>query len=277
MSSELSIAVAQMNSVDNIDSNLAQIEKLIFKICEVSDPRIIAFPENCLYMRILEGELIQGLELSHSCFQVLSKVAKKHKIYLHLGSVPLFIEGNLYNSSVLISPEGDLKASYQKCHLFDIQLEGGKPIKESDVFRHGDRPQTFSVGDWNIGQTICYDIRFAELFSQYASLNADIILVPAAFLVETGRAHWEILLRARAIESQVYILASAQSGVHKSAQGVCRETYGHSMIIDPWGQVIASVNDSNEGFALATLSKSKIESVRRQIPMKNHRRLFSKG
>jgi predicted amidohydrolase len=277
VSSELSVAIAQMNSVDDLDSNLAQIEKLIFKIFEVSNPRMIVFPENCLYMRILEGEVIQGLELSHRCFNILSKLAEKYKTYLHLGSVPLYIEGSLYNSSVLISSDGDVRASYQKCHLFDIQLDGGKPIRESDVFRHGTRPEVFSLDNWDIGQTICYDVRFAELFSQYANQNVDIIVVPAAFLVQTGGAHWEILLRARAIESQVYILASAQGGVHKSAKGVSRETYGHSMIIDPWGQIIASVTDLNEGFAIATLSKSKIESVRQQIPMKNHRRFFVKN
>lgn len=214
MSSELVVAVAQMTSIDDTDANLMQIEALLEDIFKTHKPRLVGFPENCLYMRVKEGEKIQGFSLEDSVFSRLSELAQKYETHLHLGSVPLHIEGHLYNSSMLITPRGEVRPTYQKLHLFDIQLEGQAPIRESDVFRHGQRPSVIEVDGWRIGETICYDVRFAELFSQYARKEVDLILVPAAFLVKTGEAHWEILLRARAIESQAYLMASAQGGTH---------------------------------------------------------------
>ncbi|QDK36893.1 carbon-nitrogen hydrolase family protein [Bdellovibrio sp. NC01] len=274
MKSELVVAVAQMTSIDDVDANLMQMEALLEEIFKSdSKPRFVGFPENCLYMRIKEGEKIEGFSLSHRAFARLAEQAQKYNTYLHLGSVPLFVEGHLYNSSMLISPEGKITPTYQKMHLFDIQLEGQKAIRESDVFRHGQKPSILEVDGWRIGETICYDVRFAELFSQYARKEVDMILVPAAFLVKTGEAHWEVLLRARAIESQSYLLASAQGGTHQSVRSGARETYGHSLIIDPWGAIVAHVEKRSVGFAITTLSRERIDSVRRQIPMRDHRRL----
>ena len=130
------------------------------------------------------------------------------------------------------------RKSYEKIHLFDIELDGLSPVRETDLFKHGKFPSVFKVRGWEIGQAICYDLRFAELFLEYAKQGVDLVLVPAAFLVETGRAHWEVLLRARAIESQCYIVAAAQAGKHLGCQGGHRMTYGHSLAIDPWGTVI---------------------------------------
>ncbi|MGE5087031.1 MAG: carbon-nitrogen hydrolase family protein [Bacillota bacterium] len=273
MSSELVVAVAQMTSIDDTDANLMQIEALLEDIFTVHKPRLVGFPENCLYMRVREGEKIQGFSLDDSVFSRLSELAKKYDTHLHLGSVPLHIEGHLYNSSVLVNPRGEVRPTYQKLHLFDIQLEGQKPIRESDVFRHGQRPSVIEVDGWKIGETICYDVRFAELFSQYARKEVDLILVPAAFLVKTGEAHWEILLRARAIESQAYLMASAQGGTHVSGNGGMRETYGHSLIVDPWGSIVGQVEKRSVGYSVVKLTKERIEGVRRQIPMKFHRRL----
>jgi predicted amidohydrolase len=273
MGSELVVAVAQMTSIDDVDSNLMQIEALIEQAFAQAKPRLVCFPENCLYMRIVEGEKIEGFALDHPVFKRLSELAKNHDTHLHLGSIPLFLEGHLYNSSVLILPTGEIRPTYQKMHLFDIQLEGQKPIRESDVFRHGQRPNIIDVDGWKIGETICYDIRFAELFSNYARKEVDVILVPSAFLVKTGEAHWEILLRARAIESQSYLLASAQGGTHSSVRSGARETYGHSLIIDPWGEVQGQVQKRSPGVAITKLSKERLENVRRQIPMKFHRRI----
>lgn len=274
MSSELVVAVAQMTSIDDTDANLMQMEALLEDIFVSHSPRLVGFPENCLYMRVKEGEKIQGFSLEDGVFSRLSDLAKKYDTHLHLGSVPLHIEGHLYNSSVLVTPRGEVRPTYQKLHLFDIQLEGQKPIRESDVFRHGQRPSVIDVDGWKIGETICYDVRFAELYSQYARKEVDLILVPAAFLVKTGEAHWEILLRARAIESQAYLMASAQGGTHVSASGGgMRETYGHSLVVDPWGSVLGQVEKRSVGYAVVSLTKERIEGVRRQIPMKFHRRL----
>lgn len=273
MSAELVVASVQMTSVDDIDANLKQMTSLVEDIFRSHRPRLISFPENCLYLRVVEGEKIEGLSVDHAAFQYLADLATKYDVHFHLGSVPLYLEGHLYNSSVLITPQGSVLPTYQKLHLFDIQLEGQKPIRESDVFRHGQEPNTLEIDGWRIGEAICYDVRFAELFSQYARQEVDLILVPAAFLVKTGEAHWEVLLRARAIESQAYVMASAQAGTHVGKNGQSRETYGHSLIIDPWGVIVGHVDVNRPGYCVAKLSRDRINGVRRQIPMKSHRRL----
>lgn len=273
MSSELVVVSVQMTSTDNIEANLQQIDALLQDIFKFHRPRLLSFPENCLYLRVIEGEKIEGITLDHPAFTFLSGLARKYDVYLHLGSVPLYQEGHLYNSSILLSPQGDVRPTYQKLHLFDIQLEGQNAIRESDVFRHGQKPNIIEVDGWRIGEAICYDVRFAELFCLYARQEVDLILLPAAFLVKTGEAHWEILLRARAIESQAYVMASAQAGVHIGKNGKTRETFGHSLIVDPWGVVIGQVEMRQPGYCVAKLTRERIDKVRQQIPMKAHRRL----
>ncbi|MGE9746690.1 carbon-nitrogen hydrolase family protein [Bdellovibrio bacteriovorus] len=273
MSSELVVAAVQMTSVDDVTTNVAQMEELLKEAFKSAQPRFVSFPENCLYLRLKEGEKIEGLTLSHPAFARLSELAKHYNTYLHLGSIPLYLEGHLYNSSTLITPEGEVQPTYQKMHLFDIQLEGQEPIRESDVFRHGQTPNVIDIDGWKVGEAICYDVRFAELFSQYARREVDVILLPAAFLVKTGEAHWEILLRARAIENQSYVIAAAQGGTHTGLRGGVRETYGHSLIIDPWGGVVGQVEKRQPGVTISKFTRERIDSVRRQIPMKFHRRL----
>lgn len=272
MSTELTIALAQMTSIDDVDANLMQMESLIEQGLRRGHPDLICFPENCLYMRLKEGEKIQGLHLADPCFRQLAKIALEKKIFLHLGASPIRIDEHLYNSSVLITDEGEILPSYQKMHLFDIQLQGQPAFKESDVFRHGQKPNILELRGWKIGQSICYDIRFAELYSYYARKEVDMILVPASFLVKTGEAHWEVLMRARAIESQAFVVASAQAGTHKGIKGGLRETYGNSMVVDPWGKVVCRI-DTAPGIQIYTLTRDLVDKVRQQIPMKYHRRL----
>ena len=178
-----------------------------------------------------------------------------------------------YNASILIDPVHGLSVVYKKIHLFDIELAGQKAIRESDSFAHGLWPSVWSYEGLLFGSSICYDVRFAELYSKYAKQEVDVIVIPSAFLVPTGRAHWEPLLRARAIESQAYVLAPAQCGLHQSKHhDGARETYGHSMIIDPWGEIL-SLKESGVGLIYADLNTERVRSVRKQIPMKNHRKL----
>jgi len=277
MSQELKVAVCQMTAVDDVQANLRQMESLIGDVPLDSGVRLFCFPENCLYLRIKEGEAIPPFDITDPVFADLSVIAKKRKAYFHLGSVPLQMGDFLYNSSVIISDEGKLETSYQKIHLFDIQLMGQKAIRESDVFRHGIGPGIFMVDGWKIAQSICYDLRFAELYAQYAREHVDMILVPAAFLVKTGEAHWEVLLRARAIESQCYVVASAQAGRHTSAHGGgSRETYGNSLVVEPWGNVLLRLHAHEKQTSVCSLSKAKIEQVREQIPMAQHRRVSIK-
>ena len=277
MAADLIIAAAQMTSIDDVDANVMQIEALLEEVFQKSQkadqPRLICFPENCLYFRIIEGEKIEGFTLAHPALKRMAELAQEYSTYLHLGSIPLYIDGHLYNSSVLVTPDGDLLPTYQKMHLFDIQLDGQNVIRESDVFRHGQQPHVLNIDGWKVGEAICYDLRFAELFSKYARQEVDAILLPSAFLVKTGEAHWEVLLRARAIESQSYLIASAQGGSHKGGRSGMRETYGHTLVVDPWGVVAGQVEKRAPGFTLVKLSRERIESVRKQIPMKFHRRL----
>lgn len=278
MSQELKVAICQMTSVDDVRVNLQQMESLIAEVPEDSGVRLFCFPENCMYLRIKEGEAIPPFSLQDPVFSDLAVIAKRRKAYLHLGSVPLQMADFLYNSSVIISDEGKIETNYQKIHLFDIQLTGQKPIRESDIFRHGTGPGLFIVDGWKVAQSICYDLRFAELYAGYAREHVDLILVPSAFLIKTGEAHWEVLLRARAIESQCYVVASAQAGRHSSFHnpGMVRDTYGNSMVIEPWGGIALRLDGRQKQTSVCVLSKSKIEHARNQIPMAQHRRISLK-
>ncbi len=265
----LPIAVCQMNSIDDVETNFQQIQKFTN---EIQKAKIAFFPENCLYMRLKEGEKIEGLTLQDDIFSRLSQLALNKKIALHLGSVPLRELGKLSNATVFISADGGVHCSYRKTHLFDIALEGQTPIRESDIFNHGLGASVLNFEGVKIGQTICYDLRFAELFSQYAKENVEMIVVPSAFLVPTGIAHWDVLLRARAIESQTFVVAAAQAGTHQSPRGE-RKTFGQSLIVSPWGEVLARGSSDKPELIEMALDLKLVEKIRRQIPMNLHRRL----
>ncbi len=271
MKSELKIALCQMTSTDRVQDNLAQIKKLIAQVPINEALDLFCFPENCLHMRLIEGQKIEGLELTDPVLIELRQLAVERNCYLHLGASPVKVEGHLYNATILISPEGQIHSPYQKMHLFDIQLQGQPAMRESDVFKHGSEPKVVDIFGWKVGQSICYDLRFAELFSYYAQQECDLILVPSSFLPKTGEAHWEILLRARAIECQAYVMASAQGGTHQGLDGGQRSTHGHSLLIDPWGLVLAELLQQ-PSVEVHVLTKDRIQQVRQQIPMKSHRR-----
>lgn len=269
MKQNLKVALLQMTSVDDIETNVDQILNLL-KSIENQKVQIAFLPENCLYMRLQEGAMIPAIDLNHPMIQKLQTWVDLQNCGLHLGSVPVMQNEKLGNATVWLEPQKKPRVSYTKIHLFDIELLGQKPIRESDVFSHGEGGSILNFQDWKIGQSICYDVRFSELYNAYARSGVDIIVVPAAFLVKTGEAHWEILLRARAIESQCFVIASAQSGQHTSARGQ-RSTYGHSLMIGPWGEKLVEI-PSGPGVQVLDLDPQLIERVRSQIPMKNHRR-----
>jgi predicted amidohydrolase len=275
MRSSFRIALAQLNSVNSLEKNIVQIEKLILSCDELPDstkPKLMLFPENSLFFRIDENEKVKALNTSDEIFKKLQKLSIEKKMHLHLTSA---IEegGQIWNASVLISPIEKIKITYKKIHLFDIALSDQKPIRESDVFTQGDQTSIFEIEGIKFGSSICYDLRFSELYSKYAKAEVDVLLVPSAFLVKTGLAHWEVLLRARAIESQCFVLAAAQSGKHVSTTSEqFRETYGHSMAIGPWGEILA-LKKQDTGLLFLDLDTELCVRVRKQIPMKNHRRL----
>ncbi len=266
MTKDLSIAIAQMKSSDQWEENLDQIFSLLQ---DVRPPTTcVFFPENSIYFRLQENAEVAAFELDHPAFAKLSEWSTLNKICLHLGSVPLLTSKTpreLQSASIFIQPGQKPEHTYSKIHLFDIDLEGQKPIYESKIFKSGKGPGIIKVNDFQLGQTICYDLRFAELFSYYAKHQVDAVLVPAAFLKKTGEAHWEVLVRARAIESQCYIIAAAQAGV--------RETYGRAMVVDPWGNIVAEATSLQPQILHAVLSRDLIQKVRRQMPVHSHRKM----
>ncbi len=267
----MKIGIAQLNSNDNIQENFNQIKKLILD-AQSENPDVIFFPENSLYFRIDTSSAVQAINLNDQVISDLKDLCAQTQTAIHL-TTAISEAGKIFNASVWIDTKHNASVVYKKIHLFDIDLHGEKAVRESDVFAHGQDPTIINIQDFKVGSSICYDIRFAELYSVYAKAEVDIILVPAAFLVKTGQAHWEVLLRARAIESQCYVIASAQSGAHwSSLNSLSRETFGHSMIVDPWGEVKA-LRATGVGIIFAELSLEVVQNVRKQIPMRNHRRI----
>jgi deaminated glutathione amidase len=269
----MKIAIAQLNSNDDVPKNLNTILEMVERASGLPvKPEIIFFPENSLYFRIRAEDTPVTISESAPELRTLIAASLQSKIALHI-TTPVSMNGDVFNASILIR-DGVSEFIYRKIHLFDISLEGQKPILESAVFKNGQQPSSFAMGPFRFGSTICYDIRFAELFSIYAAERVDAVVIPSAFLVRTGQAHWMTLLRARAIESQCYVIAPAQQGKHIARTGPAdfRETFGHSAVIDPWGDVI-SLSESGTGLSYADLSKDRINSVRKQMPMATHRRL----
>jgi len=195
--------------------------------------------------------------------------AKEHDIWVHLGSLAVLVgDGKVANRGFVIDRNGNIQARYDKIHLFDVDLPTGESWRESAVYRAGEKSVVVNgtpVG--KLGLTICYDLRFPTLFARLAEADADLISVPAAFTVPTGKAHWHTLLRARAIEAGLFVVAAAQVGHH--ADG--RNTFGHSLVIDPWGDVLLDMGEES-GVGFADIDLSRITDVRSRIPALNHRR-----
>jgi predicted amidohydrolase len=209
------------------------------------------------------------LEENDEVLAAARDAALKHGIWVHIGSLAVRTESRqLANRAFVIDPRGEIRARYDKIHLFDVDLPTGETWRESSVYRHGSEAVVVNgtpIG--KLGLTICYDIRFPALFARLAEADADLIAVPAAFTVPTGKAHWEVLLRARAIEAGLFIVAAAQSGHHEDG----RNTYGHSMVVDPWGEVLLDMKEGT-GVAFAEVDLSRITDVRSRVPALSHRR-----
>lgn len=192
-----------------------------------------------------------------------STLAAELSIHLLIGSLAILREdGKIANRSLLFSPDGSLAAQYDKIHLFEAALSKSENYREADSYTAGDRPVTAEVGPLSLGLSICYDLRFPALYSAYARAEVDMIAAPAAFTVATGKAHWETLLRARAIETGAYVLAPAQGGHH--ADG--RKTWGRSLIVAPWGEVVGKLDNDEPGFICTDIKREKVEQARARIP-----------
>jgi predicted amidohydrolase len=197
------------------------------------------------------------------------EAATQHRIWVHIGSLAVLVDdGKIANRSFVIDREGNVRGTYDKLHLFDVDLPTGESWRESNVYSAGAGVTLVNgtpVG--KLGLTICYDLRFPGLFAKLAESDADVITVPAAFTVPTGQAHWHVLLRARAIEAGLFVVAAAQVGHHEDG----RNTYGHSLVVDPWGEILLDMGDE-KGVGFADIDLKRISEVRSRIPALNHRR-----
>ena len=204
----------------------------------------------------------------------MNALAAELGLYLLPGSIleSSGSDGRAYNTSVLISPDTGIIAKYRKIHLFDVDIEGEDPIRESEYRRPGEAVVVADTPLCPMGLSVCYDLRFPELYRRLTAAGAQVIFVPSVFTVPTGRAHWETLVRARAIENQVYIVAPDQTGRHPASM----DAYGHSMIVDPWGKVIAQAG-TEPGLLLANIDLGYLEDVRRRLPALEHRKTFLSG
>jgi predicted amidohydrolase len=244
--------------------NLDKSEYLIEKAA-LEKAQLISLPENFAFFGqspeqiIPEAEMLDGQTINR-----LKKCAKKNHIWLSLGGFQEKIPGEnkIYNSHIVINNSGDLVAVYRKIHLFLANLPEGN-YDEAQIIKNGNQAIIVKTPAYNLGLSICFDLRFPHLFSRLRTMGADVLLIPAAFTCATGRAHWEVLLRARAIENQSYVIAAAQGGQNNAK----RATYGHAMIIDPWGSILAHCQSDND-LAIASIDIDLVKKIREQMPLR---------
>lgn len=272
------VSVLQFEPGTDKAANMAQVRSLAAAAAG-QHPDIISLPEmwTCLgggrtEKRQAAEPLPVAGETGGTAYEFLRGLAREHGAAVHGGSMGELAGEQLYNTSLLFGADGRELARYRKIHLFDITTPSGQGFRESALFAAGDRPVTATAANVTFGLTVCYDVRFSELFLQLRRQGAAVIFVPSAFTAETGRDHWEVLLRARAIETQCCIVAAATTGTHHDAAGRPRATWGHSLIIDPWGVVRAAMGQET-GHATADLDLTHVARVREAMPVEQHRRL----
>ena len=264
MNESLRVSMVQMTSDNNHARNIKTLRAAAQKASE-EDAEMLALPEAAGLMDRDETHAraqitTEGADPYVACCREL---AVKYSMWIHSGSSPVKSDDGLYlNHTVLIAPTGEIVARYNKVHLFDIFLEGGKVACESARYAPGSKAVVVDSPFGPLGLSICYDLRFPHLYRDYALAGSTVLFIPSAFTVPTGRAHWEILLRARAIENGAYVVAPAQVGNH--ADG--RVTWGHSIIVSPWGQVIADLGGDAQGQVTVDLPLAAVNSARQQIP-----------
>jgi predicted amidohydrolase len=270
-------ACVQLRSTNDIEANLARAERLVRRAASYG-AKLVATPENTSFL----GPQFHKVELAEPIDGPIAtrfaKLADELSIHLLVGSFAeqkRAADGSVdvnrcFNTSLLFGPNGDRLAVYRKIHLFDVDVPGGVTIRESDSVAAGDEVVVAETALGNIGMSICYDLRFPELYRALVDRGADMIAIPSAFTLATGKDHWHLLVRARAIETQCWVLAPAQWGRHDE-KGV-RESYGHSLVVDPWGTVVAD-KGHGVGLVLAEVDPARMSEVRNAIPVRSHRRV----
>ena len=273
-------AAVQVTSTDDVARNLDRCEALVREAAR-RGASLIALPENFAFMGPEKAKLALAEPLDGPTLTRLGALAAELRVHLVAGG---FAErashaDKVHNTAILFGADGRQLAAYRKIHLFDVDLPGGQRFRESDAVEAGDTPVVAETALGRIGLSICYDLRFPELYRALAALGADVILVPAAFTLYTGKDHWHTLLRARAIENQCFVLAPGQFGQHTPSAGPrgpektsARWTYGKSVLVDPWGIVVAQAPD-RESIAIGEVDLDALAQIRAELPALRHRRL----
>jgi deaminated glutathione amidase len=267
---ELSVAAVQLSSQADVGQNLERARELVRRAAQ-RGAELVLLPENFAFFgpetekRGVAESLAGG-----SIMSALSEMARESEVFLIGGGFPERSQDpeRPHNTALVLGPDGAQLGAYRKMHLFDVELGSGGSYSESAATTAGAELVVVDIGGFKVGLSICYDLRFPELYRALSERGVEVLLVPAAFTLHTGKDHWHVLLRARAIEAQAFVVAAAQYGAHPGG----RQTYGHSLVVDPWGTVIAEASDG-PGLAQATLERSRLDTVRRSLPSLSHRKL----
>ncbi|MDX2204636.1 MAG: carbon-nitrogen hydrolase family protein [Hyphomicrobiaceae bacterium] len=271
MGASLRVALVQMCAGRDVARNVAEASALV-REAAAKGARYVQTPEITTLMETDRSRLLAAVqaEEGNAAVAAFSALAAELGIWLHIGSMAVKAEdGRLANRSLLFAPSGKIAARFDKIHMFDVSLPGGETYRESKNYRPGAEAVIAPLPWGNLGMTICYDLRFPYLYRALAKAGADFLAIPASFTVPTGKAHWHVLMRARAIENGCFVLAAAQSGRHE----VGRDTYGHSLVVSPWGEVIAEAGIET-GVTIADLNLGEIQEARQRVPSLQHDREF---
>ena len=264
----MKVAALQLCASDDPVANLELTISMVQRAAEAG-AQFIATPEvtNCVSSSRRRQIEVLALQEDDQTLSAMCAAAARFGVWISVGSLALKLpdDDRFTNRSFMIDPSGQIIAQYDKIHMFDVTLSETEQYRESDGYRAGGHAVIADIEFGKIGMTICYDIRFPHLYRGLAKSGASILLIPAAFAQPTGRAHWEVLLRARAIETGCFVIAAAQTGEHQTTQGRPRKTYGHSMIVSPWGEIMADAGE-DQGIIYADLDLSLVESTRARVP-----------
>ena len=261
-------AALQMTSVPDLDANLAQAEELI-DLATRRGAELVTLPENFSFLGDEKTKFSHADDICAASEKFIYTMAQRYRITLLGGGYPVPApQGRTYNRALLVDANGEALCKYDKIHLFDVNLPDGNTYRESEDVISGEAlPNVYTSERLGcLGISVCYDVRFPELYRKLSKEGAEVLIVPAAFTAFTGKDHWKVLLQARAIENTCYVIAPAQTGFHNAR----RQTHGHAMVIDPWGITLADAGDT-VGMAIAEIHPSRLEQVRRQMPSLEHR------
>ena len=265
-------ACLQVNASNKMEENL-QTACTFVREAKAQGAQMVFMPENVSMMEWGSKNIRAKAmaEEDHVALKTFQDLAKETGLWLHCGTLGVSLGEKVANRTYVLNPAGEIVAQYDKIHMFDVDLPGGESYRESATFQPGGQAILAPTAWGNLGLSVCYDLRFPHLYRSLAKAGADYLTVPAAFTRVTGRAHWHVLLRARAIETGCYVFAPAQCGTHAND----RQTYGHALIIDPWGEILAEASADEPGIILATIDPGKCADVRAQVPSLQHDRPFA--